>query len=82
MITLRYFASLSEALGESAEEHVLDGALLLSELRLKLASRGHKWRALEEDKQLLIAVNQVLVNIDMRLNDGDEVAFFPPVTGG
>ena len=35
-----------------------------------------------EDGKLLAAVNQTLVSFDHSLTDGDEVAFFPPVTGG
>ncbi len=51
-------------------------------LRSDLATRGDKWDlALQSDK-LLVAINQTLMPLDSPIKDGDEVAFFPPVTGG
>ena len=51
-------------------------------LRSTLSERGDKWALALEAGKLLVAVNQTLVPLDTPLNDGDEVAFFPPVTGG
>ncbi|MNJ80203.1 Molybdopterin synthase sulfur carrier subunit [compost metagenome] len=51
-------------------------------LRAALCERGDKWALALESGKLLVAVNQTLVPLDTLLNDGDEVAFFPPVTGG
>lgn len=48
-------------------------------LRRAIAGR---WALALEDGKLLAAVNQTLVSFDHPLTDGDEVAFFPPVTGG
>ena len=54
----------------------------VEELRAHLAAQNERWAlALQKDK-LLVAVNQTLVSLDSPLSDADEVAFFPPVTGG
>jgi len=76
-----FFAQLRELLGVSeltVEEPVAD----VEALRCLLAARGDKWAlALDPDK-LLVAVNHTLVSRDAPVHAGDEVAFFPPVTGG
>lgn len=46
------------------------------------AAQSDRWALALEDGKLLAAVNQTLVSFDHSLTDGDEVAFFPPVTGG
>ncbi|MFR0479428.1 molybdopterin synthase sulfur carrier subunit, partial [Escherichia coli] len=51
-------------------------------LRQHLAAQSDRWALALEDGKLLAAVNQTLVSFDHSLTDGDEVAFFPPVTGG
>ena len=82
-IKLLYFASLREALGVSGEEIMLpQGVVTIAQLRAHLASRGEPWQALEATKNLRAAVNQRMVGSGTGLADGDEIAFFPPVTGG
>ncbi|MGK9172186.1 molybdopterin synthase sulfur carrier subunit [Yokenella regensburgei] len=51
-------------------------------LRAHLAQRSDRWALALEEGKLLAAVNQTLVSFDSPIADGDEVAFFPPVTGG
>ena len=52
-------------------------------LRQLLAARGGEWAgALAPDRSVLCAVNQVIARPEQGVTDGDEVAFFPPVTGG
>ncbi len=82
MIALRYFASLREQLG--LEQEQLDTqAQTVAALRAELRARGGAWAdALAADRPLLSAVNQTVVQLDAPIQDGDEVAFFPPVTGG
>lgn len=83
MITVRYFASLREALDTSGERLDLPcGVATVARLRDLLASRGEPWPALQSVKNLRAAVNLNLVPLDTTVKDGDEVAFFPPVTGG
>ncbi len=84
MITVLYFARLREALGTGQEQLVLPaGVSTLRGLRAHLAQRGEAWaREMAEGRNLRAAVNQTVAAADTPLADGDEVAFFPPVTGG
>ncbi len=84
MITLLYFARLREALGSGQEQLVLPaGVSTLRALRAHLAQRGDAWaKEMAEGRNLRAAVNQTVVTVDSPVADGDEVAFFPPVTGG
>lgn len=83
-VKVLFFASLREQLGTSAEVIDLpDSASTLNGLRLQLMRRGGAWqRLLGDTKSLKMAVNQDLAGPGAPLNPGDEVAFFPPVTGG
>ena len=47
-----------------------------------LTARGRQWEALGTYRNLRYAVNQEMARLDTPVVDGDEVAFFPPVTGG
>lgn len=84
MITLLYFARLREALGTDREQLALPaGVGTLRALRAHLALRGDAWaREMAEGRNLRAAVNQTVMTADAPVADGDEVAFFPPVTGG
>lgn len=75
MITVKYFASLREAMGRPEER--LDAAQLrvVEDVWRKVAGDG----PLED---VLCAVNREYARSDTPVSDGDEVAFFPPVTGG
>ena len=84
MITVLYFARLREALGQSSERIALPGTVRdLEGLRAMLIARGGAWEEeLAPGKPVRAAVNQAMAMGDTQLADGDEVAFFPPVTGG
>lgn len=78
-----YFASLREALGANREELAVPAQVrTVSELRAHLAQRGAAWEALTRANNLRCAVNQEMADPNAALKEGDEVAFFPPVTGG
>lgn len=82
-IKLLYFASLREALGTAGEEIVLpNGVSDVAALRVFLATRGAAWETLTQSRSLRAAVNQRMAGPKSGVADGDEVAFFPPVTGG
>ena len=83
-IELRLFASLREALGISQETiEVPVSVKTVAELRTFLTERGDAWsHALAEGKALRCALNQQMVDANTPLQEGAEVAFFPPVTGG
>ncbi|EGV05088.1 molybdopterin converting factor, subunit 1 [Haemophilus pittmaniae HK 85] len=81
MIKVLFFAQTRELLGRD-EITVEPSFNNVEELRAHLAAQNERWAlALQKDK-LLVAVNQTLVSLDSPLSDADEVAFFPPVTGG
>ncbi|GKX50400.1 molybdopterin synthase sulfur carrier subunit [Budvicia aquatica] len=81
MIKVIFFAQVRELVGVDQLSLAADYPTVEA-LRQALCTRGNKWPlALESDK-LLMAVNQTLVTGDHAIVDGDEVAFFPPVTGG
>lgn len=82
-IRLKFFASLREALGVAEETLTLPHDVCsVAALRQHLATRGGEWQRLVEARNLRFAVNQDMAANDKVINDGDEVAFFPPVTGG
>jgi len=81
-ITILYFASLREALGTEREQLELPaGIASVAALRAWLVARGIEWSPLAASR-VRAAVNQALVSEAAAVADGDEVAFFPPVTGG
>ena len=84
MVTVIYFARLREALGRNSEQLALPGDVRdLSALRRLLMNRGGVWSAeLADSKPVRAAVNQDMAHGDTHIKDGDEIAFFPPVTGG
>lgn len=75
-VKVKLFASLRESLGYAERELELPDGLTLSEV----------WKIVAEDKasatEVLMAVNKDYAQPDIKVKDGDEVAFFPPVTGG
>jgi len=81
MIHIRFFASLRERVGLASLNCEYAGENTVADLLGVLFERGDKWRLLKE-QDVLVAVNQTLCSPNSPINDGDEVAFFPPVTGG
>lgn len=81
-LAVRYFASVREALG-SGEQVEVASATTIAALRDALAARGGRHaEALGRQRVLRSAQNRVLCSEDTQLADGDEVGFFPPLTGG
>jgi molybdopterin synthase sulfur carrier subunit len=83
MVRLRYFASLREALGTGEEQLALpDGIGTVQQLTDWLQMRGPRWADALSNPRLLTALNQAVVGEQAPVRDGDEIAWFPPVTGG
>src|SRR3979411_1968658 len=84
MVHLLYFARLREALGKASEELAIPESVFdVASLREALVSRGGVWaQELAQTKPVRAAVNQHVASAETPVRDGDEVAFFPPVTGG
>ena len=81
-VTVRYFASIREALGQG-EEAVDTPAATLGALRQELLARGGAYaEVLAPGRAVRMALNQTLSDEAAPLPAGAEVAFFPPVTGG
>ncbi len=81
-VTVKYFASIREAMGQGSEP-VTTSAATLTALRDELIARGGAYaQALARGKTLRMALNQTMADEATVLHDGAEVAFFPPVTGG
>jgi molybdopterin synthase sulfur carrier subunit len=83
-VTLLYFAWVRQKIGQSEETIALpDGVATVGDLAAWLAGRGAGYaEAFADPKRLRAAVNQDHVAFDARVSADDEVAFFPPVTGG
>jgi sulfur-carrier protein len=81
-VRLRFFASLREALGSQEQIELPDGSRV-ADVRDQLIARGAPFdTSLARHKALRAALNQTLCDESAALADGDELAFFPPVTGG
>lgn len=81
MIKVLFFAQTRELVGVDGLE-VEASYHTAEELREWLAEKGDKWQLALESGKLLVAINQTISPITSSIKDGDEVAFFPPVTGG
>jgi len=74
-ITVKYFASLREQLGKSEETLTLTMATPISEVWQNVSG-------IPDSENILMTINMEYVKSDAIVKDGDEIAFFPPVTGG
>ncbi|HQV22685.1 MAG: molybdopterin converting factor subunit 1 [Moraxellaceae bacterium] len=82
-ITICYFARFREKLGVQQENYTLPKNSTCKEIKSMLSNRGGSWQEVFSCTQgVLVAVNQEMATLDSVVTDGDEVAFFPPVTGG
>ncbi|WP_295580623.1 molybdopterin converting factor subunit 1 [uncultured Lamprocystis sp.] len=84
MIRILYFARFREQLGLAEETFACPSHIeTVTDLLVHLRGRGGVWaETLREGERLMIAVNQEIVRPEAPIRDGDEIGFFPPVTGG
>lgn len=83
-VNILYFAKLRESVGVEAETLEINENSKVSDLLYFLQNREEKWSEYFNDKKnlLRVAINQKIVGVDHFISDGDEIAIFPPVTGG
>ena len=81
-LAVRYFASVREALGAGEEVEIGAGADIAALREALIARGGRHAEALGRERVLRSAKNRVLCAENAPLGDGDEVGFFPPLTGG
>ncbi len=83
MIELVFLASIRERLECEQQSFELPQLQLsVTELIEALSQQGDQWRQTLQGDKVLVAINQQMSKFDALVRDGDEVAFFPPVTGG
>jgi sulfur-carrier protein len=83
VVTVLFFASIREAIGHDRETVALDSMVSVDDLLNNLRAKGETYRdALASSKRWRVAVNHVVADVKQPLKSGDEVAIFPPVTGG
>ncbi len=81
-ITIKYFASVRETVGQGSEQ-LTTSAATLGALRAELVARGGQYAdCLGPGKAVRMALNRTMSDDTAMLQSGAEVAFFPPVTGG
>lgn len=85
MITVLYFARFREKLGCDRETLAIadNQPVTVQEVLDQLVARGDIWQELLDcDRGVLVAVNQEMASRETPVGSGDELAVFPPVTGG
>ncbi|VVP80022.1 Molybdopterin synthase sulfur carrier subunit [Pseudomonas fluorescens] len=83
MILINYFARYRDLLNLGGEKLPLtDDLKTIEDVRQLLMARSELWHTVLGESRLMCALNQELCQPDQRIEDFDEIAFFPPVTGG
>ncbi len=82
MIDILYFASVKERMGIAGESVDIEQSITGEGLIDILSDKGEPWLSVLSDSRLLVAINQEMASLEDGIVEGDEVAFFPPVTGG
>jgi molybdopterin synthase sulfur carrier subunit len=78
-IKLKYFASFRDMTGKQEESMDVEEGVTVKELRDQVRE---KYPKIGEREMILVAVNGVFTSLDKEISEGDEVALFPPVSGG
>ncbi len=81
MITVRAFAQVREVVGQDTWQVAAGQHQTVADVLNSLCAQDSRWQTAKDD-ELLVAVNHTMRDSSFSVNDGDEVAFFPPVTGG
>jgi len=82
MIRVFFLAQLREQLGVAELQIAVGDISSIAALKQHLVTTNPEWERFLSNSKLLVAVNHEYAKADVELKSGDEVAFFPPVTGG
>ena len=82
MITLKYFASLKSIAEKEEDQLDIENPITLDQLSDIISKTTPKMGEMIREKKVLISVNQEMASVDTIIQDGDEVAFLPPFSGG
>ena len=82
MLKILFFAQTRELIGIEQIELPASDFTNVESVRHHLAAKGDMWALALEKGKLLVAINQTLSDLESAVESGDEIAFFPPVTGG
>ena len=82
MNKILFFGQLKERLGCANTQVELEYPSSVAQVKSHLQQRGELWQQLLAQGNVLSAVDQTMASDDTEINAGDEIAFFPPVTGG
>ena len=83
MINVLFFARVRDQLGVSeAQLELPEGEVNVGLIRSLLQQKGEPFESVLSDSDILVAINQEMATNETTVEDGDELAFFPPVTGG
>jgi molybdopterin synthase sulfur carrier subunit len=78
-----FFASLREQLDCDSEQWTdLEGVRNAGDVKAILESRGEPWSSALANKRIVVSINQEIADLSSSVSPGDELAFYPPVTGG
>lgn len=82
MISVLFLAQLREQLGVAELQVAAESVASIATLKQYLVASNPQWEQYLSNSKLLVAVNHEYAKTDVAIKSGDEVAFFPPVTGG
>ena len=83
MARVIFFASIREALGRAdIELSIYEDTKISNLIDILTQEGGQDWRPVLTEENVRIAVNHEIVTADVMVSNSDEIAFFPPVTGG
>lgn len=82
MIRVLFLAQLREQLGIAELQVAVESVVSIATLKQYLVASHPQWEQYLSNGKLLVAVNHEYAKVDVAIKSGDEVAFFPPVTGG
>lgn len=82
MINVVFFAALREQLNCAELSIAASEVTTVADIKTQLANKNEHWQQVFNNGALLSAINHDMVMSDTAVKSGDEVAFFPPVTGG